>query len=44
MGYRVRINMAVIIFLININRDKFFLSTADWTGGKKGNNIMLNKD
>ncbi len=31
-------------FLININRDKILINTTGWTGGKKGNNIMLNKD
>ena len=31
-------------FLINVNRDKFFLNTADWTGGDNGKNIMLNKE
>lgn len=31
-------------FLINVNRDKFFLNTADWTGGDSGKNIMLNKE
>lgn len=30
-------------FLISVDRDKFFINTAAWAGGKNGKNIMLNK-